>query len=163
MYEIATEKGIEFNDKNKLSWDLSYSQGDYVGIHKAELAEAKLKEVCMSVLTEDEKQMFTFLTDKNYLYITHSIDYHHYYGQQIEVDLEAGYFSENELSEAIFDSFVDSVGGKIETAIKDYVSDIIAELKSYGYREIDYLYSDESAEEMIQANEYEFTEDGKFW
>jgi hypothetical protein len=163
MTESARAKGIEFNGKNTISWDLSYSQGDYVALNKAELSKETLIKVCMSVLTEDKKAMFKFLTDNNYLYVTHSIDHHHYYGQQIEVDLEVGYYNENEITETIIDNFIYEVTEKIEKAIKSYVDHVCSELKIYGYREIEYLYSNESVDEMLRINEYEFTEEGKKW
>ena len=163
MTESARAKGIEFNGKNTISWDLSYSQGDYVALNKAELSKEKLIKVCTNALNDDEKEMFKFLTDSNILYVTHSIDHHHYYGQQIEVDLEVGYYNENEITETIIDNFIYEVTEKIEKAIKSYVDHVCSELKIYGYREIEYLYSNESVDEMLRINEYEFTEEGKKW
>jgi hypothetical protein len=163
MTESARAKGIEFNGKNTISWDLSYSQGDYVALNKAELSKEKLIKVCTNALNDDEKEMFKFLTDSNILYVTHSIDHHHYYGQQIELDLEVGCYNENEIAETIIDNFIYEVTEKIEKAIKSYVDHVCGELKSYGYREIEYLYSDESVDEMLRINEYEFTEEGKKW
>lgn len=163
MCELAKEKGIEFEGKNPISFDLSYGQGDYVGLNKVELKKEKVIEVCLNALHGDAKEMFKFFMDKEVLHITNTIDYHHYYGQQIEVIVEVENLDENELKESILDKFVDENYCKIEEAIKDYVEGVCSELKSYGYREIEHLYSNESVDEMITINEYEFTEDGKRW
>lgn len=54
------------------------------------------------------------------------------------------------------------VVGFEEYLVQD-VKDISRELEKIGYAEMEYKGSDEYLADTFEANEYEFTEDGKFW
>jgi hypothetical protein len=60
-------------------------------------------------------------------------------------------------------SDIRKLGDKIIDAEKKFIHDILEEYLSMLRKECDYLLSDESIDEMIQCNEYEFTEDGSRW
>ena len=51
----------------------------------------------------------------------------------------------------------------IENTVDDYRIDICSILEKQGYSQIDYMYSNEYIDELIIANEYEFTQEGKRW
>jgi hypothetical protein len=163
MVELAKERGFEFNGKRAVSWDLSYCQGDYVGLHDAELSKEKMNEIVLVKLNDDEKEMFKFLIDNKYLYLHGKTDYHHYYHQQYNVEVEAVDYHENELTEAIMDNFINKLEEVTEEAVKDYVESFCYELKRGGYKEMDYYSSDEYIDESIINNDYEFTKDGERW
>lgn len=163
MVELAKDRGFSFNGKRAVSWQLSYCQGDYVGLHDAELSKEKMHEIVLAKLNEDEKEMFEFLIDNKYLYLHGKTDYHHYYHQQFNVEVEAVDYPENELTEAIMDAFIERIEEVTEKAFKGYVEDFCYELKRGGYEEIDYYDSDEYVDENIINNDYEFTKDGERW
>lgn len=163
MVELAKERGFEFEGKRGVSWDLSYCQGDYVGLQDAELSKEKMHEIVLAKLNDDEKSMFTFLTSNGYMRVYGKTDYHHYYHQQYNIEVEAVDYPENELTEAIMDTFIERIEEVAEEALKSYVEDFCYELKRGGYEEIDYYYSDEYIDENIINNEYEFTKDGARW
>jgi hypothetical protein len=49
----------------------------------------------------------------------------------------------------------------LEEDVKEWVEDTSRELEKIGYGEIEYRGSDEAITETLQANEYEYTEDGE--
>jgi hypothetical protein len=51
----------------------------------------------------------------------------------------------------------------IKSFLSDEVKEVSRKLENIGYQEIEYRYSDESIDENILANGYEFTEDGEIW
>jgi hypothetical protein len=162
MQEQIKESGFTLNERG-LEWNLGHTQGDYIGI-TGKINDDKINELIMNELTNKEKKRYKLLVIDTYaIEITHKVNYHHYYGQQVEVIVEIGNFDDNEIKESMLDKFVDDTYCKIEKAIKDYVDDVCSDLKSYGYREIEYLYSNEIVDEMLRINEYEFTKDGKRW
>jgi hypothetical protein len=163
MVELAKERGFEFDGKRAVSWQLSYCQGDYVGLHDAELSKEKMHYIVAEQLNDDEKELFKFLTENRYVRIYGKTNHHHYYHQQFNVEVEAVDYPENELTEAIMDSFIDKLEEVAEKAFKGYVEDFCYELKRGGYEEMDYYDSDEYVDENIINNEYEFTKEGERW
>ena len=155
MVHILSENGFEL-DKNGLSWDLSYSQGDYVGIN-GKIKEDKLNELMMERLDKRDKKKYKFwLIDTSDIEITQNISHHHYYGQQVDVSVEIN--DEDDYGLII------NFSNKIECAeevVEDYVEELIGMLKKQGYEQLSYYNSDEYIDGFFINNDYEFDEDGE--
>lgn len=81
--------------------------------------------------------------------IEHSGRYYHYNSKTFDINLTNG----NNISGKVYE--------RVEQEFNELYVDICHELERYGYAEIDYILSEESIKELIDANEYEFTEDGR--
>jgi hypothetical protein len=162
LFESAKDKGFELEGKSPVSWDLSNSQRDYVALN-GKLSDEKLNELLMNVLSDDEKKVFEFLKDEKYLFIHHSLEYHHYYGQRVHLEVEIDNDYPNELVEDIVESFAHGKQQLFEKVLDGYVCQVCNELKRQGYKEVDYYYSNEYIDDMLTNNDYEFTKEGNHW
>ncbi len=157
METTLKEHGFELSKKG-LSWDLSYSQGDYVGIC-GELTKDKLHELMMGQLDKrDKKKYYFWVINRREIEIVQKISHHHYYGQQVDVSIEYDSFDDDEYF-VILRNFADKLECA-ERVVKDYVDELIRILKKQGYEQLSYYDSDEYIDEYYINNDYEFDEDG---
>ena len=155
MTHTLSENGFEL-DKNGLSWDLSYSQGDYVGI-SGKIKEGKLHELMMEKLDKRDKKKYLFwVIERCEIEITQNISYHHYYRQQIDVSVERNYDDDDYGWLSIFADKLEFA----EELVEDYVDELIGTLKRQGYEQLSYYDSDEHIDDLFINNEYEFDEEG---
>ncbi len=138
----------------ELSYSLSYSQGDglsfkaYKYEHLVNLFIEVLgpgKEKTAQLLAENCTQQFKGNGNR------------YCYAHRNQIDL----FLENYTSIVNTSVRIDEVIQKVLTKLEDLYLEICGQLEKQGYAEIDYQLSDKCIIEDIQANGYEFTEDGK--
>lgn len=148
--EIINERGFKGNIK--LQYSLSNCQGDGLSFGCEWFSSQKLHEIFVEVLgTGKDKTIETILNNS---YFTLKGNTGHYC-----------YAHKNDL-EYIFDDNINApnieeVVGKVEEKLMEIYLDLCKELEEIGYNEIEYQYSDEYISELLEVNEYEFTEYGK--
>jgi len=71
------------------------------------------------------------------------------------------YYHYNSKSISLYSTKTDKEASeKVEEEFNSLYVDICKELEKYGYEQIDYMLSEKAIRETIDANEYEFTENG---
>jgi len=152
-------------DYSKLEYSLSYSQGDGACFRIDSLDTAKLLELDthneFKAFRKFELDLFLPLIGAGYIeFNRYNSFYSHERSYTIELNLwgvEEYYFG-RELSERLKDRlelFID--------ALRSWYIDLQIKIRDYGYKEIEYLQSDECIVELCECNGYEFTEDGKLY
>ena len=156
MIEKIEEEDFDL-EKNGLSWQLSYCQGDYVGI-SGKIKETKLHELIMEKLDQREKKKYKFwVIDRNYIEISQEISYHHYYRQQIDVNVDYDLDDETNLIE----NFSNKLHELAEEIVKNYVNSLCKDLQRQGFKQIEYYNSDEYIESLFIERDYKFNEKGQ--
>ncbi len=153
---ILIEEKFEL-DEDGLQWNLSNSQGDYVGLD-GKINQLKLHGMIMDRLDAKEKKWYKILAvDSYYIDVSHKVSYHHYYGQQYDVDID---FDLDKEEYPIIFALYEKVHDIADEIIKDEVNELRSKLKLHGYNEIDFFYSDEHIDDVLDVNGYEFEKDG---
>jgi hypothetical protein len=156
-YELE-ELGYPTED---IRWCLSHVQGDGVAFYGDINYDGFLK-ISDRLLNDDDVKLLRNNLDNIGINIKiYSNDYHynHFNTMSLETDVRI-YFDEEkeELSNkitCIIDDLIDS--------IKDEIKVVSKRLARVGYEQIDYFHSNTYIDETIEANEWEFTEDGERW
>lgn len=154
MKDRLDEVGLPADD---LEWSLSYSQGDGVAFYG--LVEDLDKLVRhLRKRTATRCLRYTDADDSNYMVSVslsrNSFGWHYSHWNTMSVDVE---WSEcgtdpTPAQAAAMDALYE--------AVKTFVQDTSRQLERDGYADIEYQSSEEQVIEMIEANEYEFDEEG---
>lgn len=155
--ELCEERAKElgFNDI-KLQYSLSYCQGDGLSFECKEFT--KLEELYLKVLGKGKEKTAKFLAENTWYQITGNKG-HYCYASKSDVDLTIEWnCKEYDLNGNVFE-----VEKQVREMLEQKYIDLCKELEDAGYKEIEYENSDECIIEDIEANEYEFTEDGKIY
>ena len=146
--DVASEKG--FKDA-KIRYSLSYSQGDGLSFD----ADMNIEQL----IREAKPDIKTSVLDVLCNYSVHSCKAnagHYAYASESDIEFYLdgvdSYKPLNRLTEYV---------AEIESYIQDKYMNICSTLQADGYAEIEHQDSDEYIIETIEANEYEFTADGK--
>jgi len=150
-------------DNCKVWWSLSYCQGDgvcfeghpdmeYIAKHDEELA-AMLREFKTTLAlqfpeTEEEGWSVEIECNDRCHRTTVSVNCHDYYYDCKEYQHLSGTIDEWRI--------------KLEKHLQARVKTICDEMEECGYSDIEYQQTDEALEEWLEANDYEFTESGKW-
>jgi hypothetical protein len=140
----------------KMSYSLSYSQGDGVSFKGA----LSLEEILEADL----------ITKAEYKYLEKQMDE----GRSLEISIEkhdSRYSHEYTMyGQIIFETYpedhyktvekLQSLEERIEENLTEYAREKAREIEKIGYEEIEYINSDEYIIEQIEHNEYEYDEDG---
>lgn len=169
-----------------VSWSLGYSQGDgmaFYGHIDNEMMQ-KIVERNKDSMSEKEYKLYRKIVENDYVILgdigKNSFGWHysHYNTMNVRLDgdvieniiydlFEIDYHSEmsDEDREKYYekDEMISEVYDSIEEIISQEIKEISKRLERQGYDEIEYYTSDETIEETILANEYEFTSDGSRW
>ena len=173
---------------DNVEWSLSYCQGDgvafYGHINKDDLY--KIVERNRESLSDTHYELYEKIYNDG-LYIEadivrNSFGYHysHYNAMNVELDgdcietITESLFDDEEKLDEMYDEEISDYNDEfyelyrevedlidsIEEIISQEIKVISKELENKGYEEIEYYTSDESIQEEIIANEYEFLQDG---
>ena len=151
--EKAEESGFE---EPSFQYSLSNSQGD--GLSFKAKRYGKLVDVFKEVLGAGKEKTAQLLAD-NMTQVFSGNDGHYAYAKKNQVDM----YLENYTSSINVKNTnrIDEVVAKVLAKVEDIYMDLCNELEKEGYADLDYRFSDEYQKETIEANEYEFTEDGE--
>lgn len=150
--EQAKEKGFEEID---LTYSLSCSQGDGLSFSAKEYT--KLEELFNSVLGKGKEKTAKILAENCEVKIEKNQG-HYCYASNSDVQIRLEGYS-SALNCTNFDR-CDEVVEKVEEMLINIYLELCKQLEKEGYADIEYQDSDEAIKETIEANEYEFTEDG---
>lgn len=159
MVYTLQQEGFEI-EKTNVEWNLSNSQSDFVGL-SGKLKEKHFHQLIMDKLDNREKKWYKMLAvDETYIDVSHHFKYHHYYGQQYQVDVEC--HVDEEQHPVIYKLYT-----KVEELANQILSDeldrMTKKLEKQGYEEIEFLYSDEHIDDVLDVNGYEFEKDGSHY
>lgn len=133
---------------DKIEWSLGHSQGDGVAFYGQVDVRQYLKK------TKQLTKYRTILSKDPYVEIRRNSFGHHYsHWNTMTVEDDTYNLWQSPLAECRMAQLLDE--------IKDSVVKVSRELEARGYAEFDRVTSKEYIEEQIEANEYEFTSDGK--
>jgi hypothetical protein len=152
--ETCKEQIIEAGFEGaEVSYSLSYCQGDGLSF-KAD-SYSKLGDLISKHLPKGKEQ--TACTIENNLEFTLKGNKGRYsYAAKDQLDLYLDYYSSsNDVPN------VEGFVANIREDLEDIYMDLCEKLEKEGYEEIEYQDSEKTIKETIEANEYEFTEDGK--
>ena len=137
------------NTHPKVWWSLGNCQGDGVAFEgKIDLDKLAAKHEDVAALMKKVKEIDEEATSDFWFRISHSG--HYYHENSMSVDSEC---SDNEA--------LHEIQAELQTIIEGLIKEWSRHCEKMGYDEIDYVNSDESIIEMIEANEYNFTKEGK--
>jgi len=142
IYEDASTIGLKITsfdlDRNK------HAKGDLF---------LNAREVCENIMNEHGKDCETHLLAIRYLEEWHKADK--------EYDSAVKALPEDENLEDSMMSLDDTYESLCDELGNDFTAELLEEYASILQKETEYMESDEQVIEGIQANEYEFTEDGR--
>ena len=147
---------------DNVQWSLGYSQGDGVAFYgtidvEEYLRKNKLLKKYKSIAADTSAQ----LQGEN-------SRYHHWNSMQVLV-----YYEGDEIRDLpevgsgpkewrpVTDK--EKLLAEFEEHLKEHIEEVSRTLEKMGYDEIEYLQSDEQIADTLEANEYEYTADGKRW
>jgi hypothetical protein len=150
--EQAKEKGFEEID---LTYSLSYCQGDGLSFSAKEYT--KLEELFIEVLGKGKEKTAKILAENCDVKIEKNRG-HYCYASKNDVDIYLESYTSS-MNCRNFDNCEDVVN-QVRTNLENIYLELCKQLENEGYADIEYQDSDEAITESIEANEYEFTEDG---
>lgn len=151
------------NSKLNIQYSLSYCQGDGANIY----GKLNLCDILpyMGSLTEKERKAIKFYSGKIYFEIEFSENYYYYYYSLKKTDKNDRYLIKDIIDDAenacIRDFNIELVG-RVARFACDYFYGLDKEYERAGYKYF-YEVDDETVADWAEANEYEFTEDGKIY
>lgn len=151
--ETLAEAGF---DNAKVSYSLNYCQGDGLSF-KAD-SYNKLEGLFVAELGTDKDKTAKLLAEACTQVIKGNTG-HYCYASKSDIDLyiEGYHTNYKELVN------INTIVGKVLANLEYIYIDICKQLEKQGYAEIEWSLSDECIIENIEANDYDFTEDGKLW
>lgn len=137
----------------EVNWSLSYCQGDGVAFYGT-LFTTELVKLAERLLSDKEyRRLKAIATGEDFSIEINRNSYRYNHYNTMETFLNDYH---------VFGDYpkVWELLQKLERAVSNDIKDISRELEKKGYKEIDYYYSKEYAEDSIRANSYEFDVDG---
>lgn len=137
----------------KLQYSLSYCQGD--GLSFSAHSYEKLKGIFSNILGDGKEKTAGFLAEKCHAEIKGN-NGRYCFASRSDIDLyidNCNFYGNN-----IYN--IERVVSEAREQLENIYLDLCEKLKKQGYDEIEYQSSDEFIKEEINANNYEFTEDG---
>lgn len=152
--ETAKERGMEIC-KNGLCYSFSYSQGDGLSF-SASFDVRKMIDGALPNLSEKRREILA-----NIIYNIESEQNrgHYCFCKESDVTLEYNY-NQLDYSPHKFPNITYLCDIVLEYA-QDLYTDTCAEFERAGYAEIEHQNSDEYISEILESNDYQFTEHGK--
>ena len=138
---------------DQVEWSLGYRQGDGVAFYGTidvltYLRKTKQTTKFRSLLRSEDMYIEAWITRNSFGY-----HYSHYNTMSVKSNVEN---YERELT-----SNQEYLAKLLQESIEEHVVEVSQTLEKMGYAELDYITTREYIVEQIEANEYEFTEDGK--
>lgn len=154
FYENSVEFLKEKGFKNPvLKYSLSSSQGDGFSF-RADDYEF-LHDLVLEAVGTHHPYIAAWLSDHLIVHIRGNQG-RYTYASESDIELELDYYAD-------FHENVDGIILKVERAVKDIYMELCKQLEREGYEQIEYENSDEYIIEAIEANDYDFTEEGELY
>jgi hypothetical protein len=148
----AKERGFE---DIELQYSLGYCQGDGLSFSAQEYT--MLEELYLHELGEGKEKTAKLLADNTFFKCTGN-EGHYCFASSSDIDI----WIENYTSSINTDcENINEVVNNVLLKLEQIYCDVCDELETRGYNEIEYQESDECIIMDIEANEYEFTKEGK--
>ncbi len=147
---VIEEKGFTGID---LSYSLSYSQGDGVCFSAKDIKYSVLVSFFREILGENkEKTIETLIESSSFTLNGYSKRSTFASKSDIDYTLDAG-----------FKDYLncEKITAQVLDKLENYYVDLCKELERNGYKELEWLNSDEYVTETIKASDYEFLSNGK--
>ena len=151
--EDAKEAGFE---DPKFQYSLSYSQGD--GLSFSAKRYTKLVDVFKEVLGPGKEKTAQILAD-NMTQVFKGNDARYCYASKNQVDIYLDNWTSS--INVVNTNRINEVVAKVLAKVEDIYMDLCSKLEKEGYAELENIDSDEYLKDAIEANEYEFTADGR--
>jgi hypothetical protein len=156
-----------------IGWSLSYSQGDGVAFY----GYVDMDIVARRLLEGKDLELYNRLVEENLTVSAriyrNSFGHHYSHWNTMEVEMDGDstdtmitYLYESNGEELTREEWDDKEREleafitHLEEVISIDIKTVSRELESLGYKQIEYIESDEAIRETIEANDYEFTSDG---
>jgi hypothetical protein len=136
----------------KLQYSLSYCQGDGLSFSCDFIKTKILQKLFKEVLGEAKNKTIQLIIDNCYFNLVGNTGHYCYANSR---DLEFR-FDDN-----INAPNIEEVVGKVEDKLRELYLSLCKELEKQGYDEIEFQNSDECIVDLLEANDYEFLEDGQ--
>jgi len=150
-------------DYSGLEYSLNYCQGDGVCFKLDNLSAEKLREFDtyneFKEFRQFELDLFLPLIGNGIFFTRVNSHYSHERSYNIDIDL---WYIERTFNRELSERLKDRLELFID-ALRSWYIDLQIKIRDYGYKEIEYLQSDECIIELCDCNGYEFTEDGKIY
>lgn len=156
--EFCVEKAIEAGfEEPKFQYSLSWSQGD--GLSFGAKRYNKLVDLFKEVLGAGKDKTAQLLADNMTQVFSGNKGNHYCYASKGDVDI----YLENYTSSINVKNTnrIDEVVANVLAKLENVYMELCKKLEKDGYADLEYRNSDEYQKESIEANEYEFTEDGE--
>jgi hypothetical protein len=148
--EAIKEKG--FFGNIKLQYSLSYCQGDGVSFSCEYFDTKRLNKIFENILGQRKQKTIDLIINNCYFNLVGNTGRYCYASSR---DLEFR-FDDN-----INAPNIEEVVGKVEDKLREMYLSLCEELIQNGYAEIEHQFSNEYISELLEANDYEFLEDGQ--
>lgn len=152
VQEQLKDEGIEL-DKRGLQYSLSYSQGDglsFAGefdvLKMVKLALPNLSEIRQNIISQCIYKLRSSGNTGRYCYAS---------SNDVEMEYNYNCWDEDKYSNLTV------LCNTVLEFTQNYYMEICSKFEKQGYADIEYQYSNEAIEDIIIANEYDFTIDGK--
>jgi hypothetical protein len=137
----------------KVSYSLSWCQGDGLSFN-ADYYN-KLEELFLAELGAGKERTAKLLADScNQVFKGNNGRYSYASASDVDLYIDGNH---NELNN------INATVGIVLSALEDLYMDTCKKLEKQGYAEIEWQNSDEAIIESIEANDYDFLENGKIW
>lgn len=150
--EYAKEKGFE---DIELQYSLGYCQGDGLSFSAKEYT--KLEELYLEELGKGKEKTAKLLADNTYFRCTGN-EGRYCFASYSDIDIWIDNYTSSINTDC--ENINEVVNNVLEELQQKYI-DICGVLEVLGYDDIEYQRSDEAIIDTIEANEYEFTKEGK--
>lgn len=156
VVDLLNRKGYIVDYKNVISWSACYSQSDYAKIENLDFTEEQARELLSNVLNTKQQRWLDILEKMSEVDLCINVR-----NGELNVTfnlIDVSYRYHPRLHKAI-----EEIENELYDEAKNAIRDLNGECLKYIYESIEHYESDESVDESIIANEYEFTEDGERW
>jgi hypothetical protein len=135
----------------KVQYSLNSCQGDGLSFYASDYN--KVEDLLNEVLGAGKSKTASLLSDNYDIKISGNTGNHYCFASTSDIDI---YLEHPEDT-----PHIDKVFAKVCEKLEGIYMDLCRELENNGYADIEYQLSDTAIIENIEANEYDFTEDGK--
>lgn len=138
----------------KVQYSLGYSQGD--GLSFSAKSYDNLVQLFINELGIHHSKMAAFIADNCIVELKGNTG-RYAYASKSDIDIYLNTYA------SIETPLIDQAIENVQSALTEIYLDLCRKLENTGYAEIEYQNSDEAIIETIEANDYDFTEDGKLY
>lgn len=157
MFNESVKEQIEeagFYEDVKLQYSLSYCQGDGLSFECNRIKESVLLSFFAEILGKNKEKTAKIIMKYCTFECTGNKGSHYCYASKGDISYEFDDYSGNK-------NLIHEIVSKVEDKVKELYLNLCKEFENQGYKELEYLRSDENIREILLENEYEFLKSGK--